>query len=153
MRVVGSTAAASADDVRRALIGRAANPVQTPLVAQGLLAAAPTPACAESLREVGSPVTVYRVALRPDGGGEIGAPECWKLPGLDAEVAQRTAAVCFPAGFIAVPDPVRTAVGSMYEPVVAALWRQVAAGSVSGETLAALLSAATPVPEKGSSPA
>jgi hypothetical protein len=152
MRVVGSTAAASAEDVRRVLIGRATNPAQTPRAAQGLLAAAPTPACAESLRETASPVTVYRVALQPDGAGEIGEPECWKLPGFDTEVARRVAAVCLPSA-AAVPDPVRTAVGSMYEPVVAALWRQVAAGGVSGDTLAALLSVARPAAEVPPRPA
>jgi hypothetical protein len=137
------TAAQSAEDVRRALVARAENPIAVPAATRGLLLDASPEACAESPASV-TPVAVYEVALDAAGAGELGGPECWQLPSFDDEIAQRAVAICVPAGTALAADAARTAVGSMYEPIVEALWQEMAAGSVRGETLALLLSAARP---------
>jgi hypothetical protein len=141
---VGSiTVGQSAEDARRALMARAENPIAAPAATSGLLLGVSPQACAESPASA-TPVAVYKVTLDPAGTGNVGAPECWQLPSFDDEIAQRAVAVCVPAGTALAVDAVRSAVGSMYEPIVEALWHEMEAGSVRGETLAVLLSAARP---------
>lgn len=143
------TSAQSAEDVRRALMARAENPIGVLAATQRHLLGALPHACAGAQPVSGTPVAVYRVTLDASGAGKAGAPECWQLPAFDDEMAQRAVAICSPAGTALAADAVRVAVGSMYEPIVEALWREMVAGDVRGETLAVFISAARPTTARG----
>jgi hypothetical protein len=142
---VGSlTTTTSSEEIRQALRNRALHPTATPPGAgEVLLQPLPVETGELDLPTV-TPVIVYRVPQNNGALGSGGTPERWWLRRADFDIAQRAAAICLPADAAVAPDPARLAVGSMYRPLVEALWQEIAEGFAVEETIMGLLSVAQP---------